>query len=228
MKHRPVYHCCNQISPEQQPVIYRPLDYEPRSGHYYRKPHYQYEPKKSRNCINSICAQQVYTIILLLGYIFNTTMLGLSLSGNVNVKAFEYLNSYCPRKMQFLFIIQMVISSFGVVFYLLQQCITGTTKYNKMNSQTGYLQSFILIWICLKVACAQIPTENTYCFFDNFLDFYWNVFQNIHGMSNIAWPMSFYWILNILNFIVNFCLIIGAQNIIKEEGKDANLTHYDD
>ena len=62
MKHRPVYHCCNQISPEQQPVIYRPLDCrinifnekidEPRSGHYYRKPHYQYEPKKSRNCIN--------------------------------------------------------------------------------------------------------------------------------------------------------------------------------
>ena len=38
--------------------------------------------------------------------------------------------------------------------------------------------------------------------------------------------MSFYWVLNILNFILNFGLIIGAQNIVKEESNDAKANYF--
>jgi|ERR1711935_189527 len=140
--------------PDQQPMIYPPYQDGHKNQYYQQKKPYLYEPKKSRSLCNSICLLQLYSIILLFIYVVNTTMLGLTLSGNLNIYAFQYLNAYCPRKMEFLLILQIVVSGFGTIYYALQLCVSGSTKITKISSLTGHLLAYILIWICLKVATA--------------------------------------------------------------------------
>lgn len=128
--------------------------------------------------------------------------------------------------MEFLLILQIVISGFGSIYYALQLCVSGSTKITKVSSLTGHLLAYILIWICLKVACALLSTENPYCFFDNYMDLFWTGFQSFPTFKYIAWPMSLYWVVNACNFILNFTLICGTLNIIRDEKLEADAYHF--
>lgn len=211
------------LPPDQQPIIYPPYQ-DNNAGFYYPKKQFVYQPQKQRNFCNSICILQIYTMLMFFMYTANSIMLSQLMNGNLNINAFQYLNAYCPKSMNFIIAIHLVLSCFGTIFYLIQLCYCGSNKYNKISSCTGHLTAFVLIWICLKISTALISTENEYCFFDNFLDVWWTTCQNVAILSAVWVPMVSYFVLNILNFILNYYLISASMHLVQEEKGD--VLHY--
>ena len=85
-----------------------------------------FDPSQSRPTLNTLCTLKFYTALFLILYLLNVVFTALVYSDSLNIQAFRKVGAYCPRKMYFITLLELILSSVGLAYYMLSSCAVSS------------------------------------------------------------------------------------------------------